>query len=385
MEKKLENLYVIAKCLEEIGGAWFFATYGLFLVSIGLNEWEFVGVNIVFMSVKTLLDPITGNLGDRVGQKKVYLWGIFMWGMGLFVYGFAKTFVVCAVAEAMSGVGAALISEALESWLKNLVSEKAVLRAQSREGFWARLATIPTALVGGWIGAKYGLQWPWFFAGVSTMSACFMIWFMFRNYKDETRAHVFSDADLNLWTITKEAWGDIPTRKVFVLVGIMSACMMPFNMYWQRVLVAANVRQEWMGAMWIGIALFTAFGSRLADKTVPSSKILAIIVAGIGVPMFWPQYLLTVPVLVVLAFLLHEIGRGMINPVLWTYFNRRVQNKTRASKNSLKSAAGSIGAVVGLSVSAVLTSHYSLTQIWAISAVALIGIAFWVIKWNHDN
>ena len=123
MNKRLENAFVLAKVLEEVGGAWFFATYGLFLVGIHLNEWEFVGVNIVFMTVKTLFDPITGNIGDRFGQKRVYLWGIFMWAIGLFVYGFAKNFVVCAIAESLSGIGAALISEALESWLKNLTDE----------------------------------------------------------------------------------------------------------------------------------------------------------------------------------------------------------------------------------------------------------------------
>ena len=375
---------MLAKCLEEIGGAFFFATYGMFLVSIGVNEMEYMGVNIVFMFAKTILDPLTGNWGDRMGQKKIYLWGLLLWAIGLFVYGFANAFWLCAIAETISGVGAAFRSGALESWLQNLTDEETGKAAQSKAGTWKRLATIPSALLGGIVGSIWGLHMPWIVAGVSSLVAMGAIWLLLRPFPDLFRKHKVSDADLDLWSIAKRAWSDTATRKVFIMVAVMFASIMPFNMYWQRVFYAASIKPEWMGSLWIGIALMTALGAKISGKLPVSSTTLALIVAGIGLPMFWPHLLINLPVLLVLTFLLHEVGRGGFDTIMWAYYNRRVANETRNSLNSLQSAAGSTGAIFGLIIAACLTYVITLPQIWAVSAIALIGLSVWVIRWNHD-
>ncbi len=383
MNNKLIRTFVLAKCLEEVGSAWFFAIYGLFLVSIGLNEMQFVGVNIAFMVARTLIDPPTGNLGDRIGHKKIYLVGLLLWAIGIGAYGFSRGFLVCVLAEVVSGIGSAFRSEALESWLKNRVNEKTMQKAQTEADFWGKLVIIPTAILGGIVGGLWGLRWPWFLSGITLLMATLATWYLLRGFEDRFD-HDKSSTDLGLLTVSKNAWREPVSRKIFILMAITSGCFMPFNMYWSRIFEASGGVATWMGSVWIGISLLGAMGSKIAGKLKISSKTIALMVASIGVPMFFPQFLTTRLPILVGVFLLHEIGRGGIGPILWGYFNRRVENNVRNTKNSLKSAAGSIGAIVGLLISGWLTRWFELTQIWAISAIVLIATALWVKRWNHD-
>lgn len=382
--KRLVRAFVWAKVLEEIGSAWFFPIYGLFLIGLHLNEWEYVGVNIVYMITRTMLDPLTGNWGDRFGQKRIYLFGLLLWSVGFAVYGTAENFWMCAVAEALSGVGFAFRSEALESWLKNQSDEATVHEAQSDAGWWSKLATIPTALLGAWVGARWGLHWPWFLAGATSLLALGITYLLLREFSDKSRHHVKSSEDLEIWTITKRAWGDIRTRKVFILVSIFSACFMPFNMYWQRIFVASGITMEWMGNIWIGIAITTALGAKMAKKARVTSRNMATIVTSMGIPMFFPQYFGEAPIWLIAMFLLHEVARGMLGVAVWTYFNRTLDNISRTTVNSLRSSASSVGSVIGLVVSGLLANLVGLPQIWAVSAIVLLAAAVWVSQWNHD-
>lgn len=382
MNNKIVKTFVLAKCLEEVGSAWFFATYALFLVSIGLNEMQFVGVNIAFMIAKTIIDPPTGNLGDRIGHKKIYLVGLLLWAIGIGAYGFSTSFLVCVLAEIVSGIGSAFRSEALESWLKNRVDEKTMQKAQAKAEFWGRLAIIPTAILGGIVGGLWGLRWPWFLSGITLLTATVVTWYLLKDFRDGFDHE--NGTDLNLLIVTRNAWNEQVSRKVFILMAITMGCFMPFNMYWSRVFESSGGVATWMGSVWIGISLFGAIGSMIAEKVRISSKTIALMVASVGLPMLFPQFLTGKLPLLVGVFLLHEIGRGGIGPILWGYFNRKVEDGVRNTKNSLKSAAGSTGAIVGLTISGLLTTWFSLTQIWTISAIVLIVTAVWVNKWNHD-
>jgi len=384
MENRMVRVFVLAKALERMATSWFFSTYVLFLQGIGLSLLEANLLNTIFMSISTVLDPFTGNWGDRIGQKKIYLFGILFWAMGNFTYGLARIFLVCATAEGLSAVGKAFISEALESWLRNQTNEEVTHKALSSSQFWTQIATVPSALLGGYIGSMWGLQWPWFFGAVTGL----IVWVIVRwQLKDlpEKKEEISKMVDLNLWTITKEAWKDPVLRQCFIAVAGLSACFQPFNMFWTVVFKTVSGATGWLGSMWIGIALAGALGGFLAKKMKSSSKNLAIVIASIGLPMlipiipgFWILTSLT-------PFLVHEIGRTTWVPILFSYTNRRIKNEVRTSVNSLRSAAGTLGAAVGLAVSGALTTWVSPIQVWAISAVALIIIAIWIWGWNHEN
>lgn len=384
MNKSIVTTFVWAKILASMGSAWAFSTYVLFLTGLGLNLFQVNLLNLIYMTVSTLLDPFTGNWGDRFGQKKIYMVGLFFWGLGMMLYGTAGVFWVCAAAETLAAIGHASMSEALESWLRNHCDEATTHTAIAKAGYWGRLATIPTALLGGLVGSLWGLLWPWILAGVTCGVALGLVWWQLRKLPERPEAEKATGEELHLWTIAKTAWRDPILRRTFVAVAILFACFQPFNMFWAPVFKEASGSTEWLGSLWMGIALTSALGSWLAKDWKTNSKGLGLVIASIGLPMLLTLFSGNWVVLLLVPFLLHEIGRSMWLPVLFSYTNRRISAKTRTSVNSLRSSAGSLGAAAGLLVSGVMTQWLTPTTIWGISAVILLLVALWVYRWNHD-
>ncbi len=384
MKKSVEDTFVLVKVIQSVGGSWTFSTYVLFLTGLGLPLYQVNILNFVYMSISSVLDPFTGNLGDRWGQKKIYMAGLLFWGLAMSLYGKANIFLICAVAEAVAAVGHAMMSEALESWLRNHCDEKCTHEAMSKSQFWAKIATIPSALLGGLIGSKFGYQWPWILAGVTSFVALGVVWVQLRKWPEKPDDYEEGEEDLRLWTIALNAWKDPILRRSFIAVAILFAAFQPFNMFWQVIFAQASGDASWMGSVWMGIAVTSAFGGWLAKKWKVSSKGLAFIVAMIGLPMLVPSIEGNWIVLILAPFLFHEVGRSMWLPVLFSYTNKRISSRTRTSVNSLRSSAGSLGAAVGLLVSGWLTTVMSPIHVWGVSAAMLILMSVWIWKWNHE-
>lgn len=381
-QKSIESTFVLVKILQEIGPAWTFSTYVLFLVGNSLSLFEVSMLNLVYMSVSTILDPFTGNLGDRIGQKKIYLMGLLFWALGMLIYGSSNSLEFFALAEATAAVGHALMSEALESWLRNQTDEKVSHQALSKAAYQSKLATIPTAVIGGIVGARWGLRWPWLLAAITCLITFLVAYWQLRLYPDRKRQE--NNRDLNLWSISKAAWKEPILRRSFVAVALITFTFQPFNMFWSVIFKEASGQSEWLGFLWMGIALTSALGSFLAKKWPVSSKGLAMIIFSIGLPMLLPLFKGNWIVLMLIPFLVHEIGRSTWVPILFSYTNRKIESSVRTSVNSLRSSAGTLGAAAGLLISGSLTKWLSPVEVWGISAIVLLIISLWIWRWNHD-
>jgi MFS family permease len=383
-QKSISRTFVLVKILEDVGSAWTFSTYVLFLVGSGLSLFKVNMLNLIFMSTSSILDPFTGNLGDRIGQKKIYMAGLFFWGLGMLVYGSSSWFWIFAAAEVTAAVGHALMSEALESWLRNHTNEDVTHKALSTSAYWARLATIPTAILGGLIGARYGLQIPWFLSGITSLVVLGIVWRQLKKFPERSKTTEPTTSELNLWTITKNVWKEPTLRRSFITVALITATFQPFNMFWSVIFKEASGSSGWLGFLWMGIALASALGSFLAKKWKISTKSLALIIASIGLPMLLPLLAGNWVLFILVPFLFHEIGRSTWVPVLFSYTNRKIDSGVRTSVNSLRSSAGTMGAAAGLLVSGILTRWLPPIVVWGISAGILLEVALWVRRWNHD-
>lgn len=383
-QRSIERTFVLVKILQDIGSAWTFSTYVLFLIGSGLSLFQVNMLNLIFMSLSTILDPFTGNLGDRIGQKKIYMAGLFFWGIGMFVYGSFQWFWIFALAEGIAAIGRAFMSEALESWLRNHTDELITHRAMSTAAYWAKIASIPTAVIGGLVGSRWGLQIPWFLAGITSMVVLGITWWQLRKYPEKPKLVEPTVVDLTLWKIAKDSWNDPILRRSFVAVALIMATFQPFNMFWSVVFKEASGKSEWLGFLWMGIALAGALGSFLAKKWKINAKGLALIIASVGAPMLLPLLAGNWILFILIPFLVHEIGRSTWMPVLFSYTNRRIDNSVRTSVNSLRSSAGTLGAAVGLLISGVMTMWLPPIVVWGVSAGILLLTALWVWRWNHD-
>ena len=81
----------------------------------------------------------------------------------------------------------------------------------------------------------------------------------------------------------------------------------------------------------------------------------------------------------VTGFLLHEVGRAATAPLLYTYSNDFIPDKVRSTVNSVFGSTGTIGAVIGLFFSGLLTTYRATVQVWAVSGCVLIALASWIL------
>lgn len=365
---------VIVEAVQRLVSGWSFATYVLFLLGNGLTLFHAGLINTTFMVVSFILDPITGRIADRVGQRKVYLWGQLAWGMGMAIYGFGRSFWAFLAAESIAAIGHALMSEALESWLRNSVNEDICHRAISFSKGVAYIAAVPTAVLGGVIGSVYGLEWPWRVSFVTCLMGVFLSWSLLRKFAVEKQEKAESDANFSVSSIIKLMWQSPPLRFTAIVAFGFTAAVQPFNMFWTMVLKQSSGSAWWLGFVWIGIASATAAGSFLTARI--KAKGISLSAFATGLPMLVPLLFPKTPAILV-GFLSHEVGRGAIIPQLFTYSNRYIENDYRSTANSLRSSAGGIGAAFGLVLSGVLTLWLSPLWIWGISATALIFLSIY--------
>lgn len=375
MNRKVVRGYLWSIVLESVARGWFGSTYQLFLTASGLTPWQMNLVNTIFMTISAVFDPFTGNLADRIGQKKVFLGGMAFWGIGTLVYGFSHTFWYFALAEGISAIGHALISEALESWMVNHIGAQEAKISMSNTGTYSRLAMIPTALLGGWIGSHFGWQWPWFFSAASTFAAIPTIWWLLKDIPERPTGYQVREIP-NTFSLIKKTFTHKELRFVAIVFLVTSACVQPFNMFWPLIFQKTSGQNNW-GGVWIGVAITSAIGAWLA-KRWPSSRFgIATSMLLIGVPMVFPALLSNVyPIL--LFFFSHEAGRDLSRLVLFNYANKHIDDYTRSTMNSVRSSLGTVGAALGLLVFGWLTNFVSPVQTWSISAVALILTALLV-------
>ncbi len=364
--------YLLAVLMNNLATGWFFSTYVLFLVDRGMSLQQANLINTVFMVLSFLLDPFTGKLADKIGQRRVYVAGLWTWAGGFLVYSLGNSFWHFAMAEAVSAAGHALISEALESWLRNVTDEKVAHETMSTTGAVAPIVFIPTAILGGIMGVSWGLQWPWVAAGVSGALVAIIAQKMLGQFS-EPKAEKQAERAPSVAEVTRLTLKSSRLRYTIIVAFGLGMCVMPFNMFWSVTFKDLGAKQEWLGLMWIPIAVLTAVGAAWARKQTNGSsvaKAIALIGAPMLLPFLWPSFW---PVATFFSF--HEIGRGAIRPILFTYSNRHIENHYRSTANSIRSAMWTLGGATGLIASGFLTKILTPVEIWAVSAVILLILA----------
>lgn len=375
---RISRAFLIIKALQSLSAGWFFGTYVLFLLDHELTLLDANLLNAGFMTTNFLLDPFTGRLADRVGQKKVYVWGQVFFGFGMLFYGLGRTFPIFLLAEMVGAIGTALMSEALESWLRNNMSEKATHRILSRTSALASLATIPSAVLGSILGARLGFHWPWLMAALASVLTATTACTLLARLPESRLGSRGEESLLTIQHVIRQVWQSPPLRFTAVVTLFSAAAFQPLNMFWSPVFRQVSGSAWWLGIMWVGIALATAIGAYWADGAWKkfNAASIAIVLLATGLPLaVAPVVSGSLPLIAV--FLMHEVGRGSLRPLLFTYSNRYIEDSNRSTTNSIRAAAQTLGGAIGLLASGFLTIVFSPLDIWGLSAIALILLALY--------
>jgi uncharacterized membrane protein YfcA len=154
------------------------------------------------------------------------------------------------------------------------------------------------------------------------------------------------------------------------------------NMFWTPIMKEQSGSSWWLGSLWIGVALATSLGSKMANSRFLKVNGWGLCVSLLfsGVPILFSPFLNHRLGILVATFLWHELGRGALNPTLFTYANKHIPNRIRSTANSVRSSTRTLGSAIGLLVSGYLTLFISPLTIWGLSALALIVLALYVIR-----
>lgn len=362
--------------LQSLGVGWFFGTYTLFLIGNGMSLFQATLLNAFFMATDTIFNPYTGKLADKYGQKKLFLSGQIFWFAGMFWYGLSRSFWGFAVAEIISAIGSALMSDALESWLRNNLPEETVHKAMSHSGAFQAIGIIPAATLGALIGAKWGMHWPWFIAaatGILVVTVTVkMLWKLPEVYKNG------GEEVMGVLEVARTSLKSPTLRTVAVVTFVVAMCTQPFNMFWAPILKESSGQSWWLGSLWIGISVMASLGSYWAKKQNDGTGVVRMILL-IGLPMLIASITRSIVPLTSM-FLFHEFGRGAYRPILFTFANKQISNRCRSTANSLMSSTKTLGAAVGLLVFGAMTNVLKPIETWSVSALVLLALAGWMWK-----
>jgi MFS family permease len=377
MERKAVRAFVILKILEGACLGFIATTYVPFLQSRGLSLFQSTQVNVAFMLAMALLDPLTGSLGDKIGQKKTYILGFFFVGVGTFVYGSGHGFWTFVLAESISAIGTALWSKALESWIRTLYGKEVCHQAISKGGYYSRIFSIAIGFVGSLAAANYGLQIPWFIGSVVSFSSIAAGLLITKSFPDSTK-----DEDRGSIRDAIRLVVGVPELRFTAVVScVLSLSFQALNMFWSPTFEMLIGSLRWHGFIWAGIAIFSFTGFYLVRKmTNPNKAAVGISVYLTGVPVLVAALFFSNNLWALLAgFLLHEVGRAAVISLIFTYSNDFIPDKIRATVNSVFGSMGTVGAIIGLLGSGFLTEYRTTAQVWAVSGCVLLALSTWIL------
>ena len=357
-----------------------FSTYSVFLMAKGLNLFEINLVNCFFMAGVFLMEIPTGAYADVLGRKTSFVASCFVAGVGMLAYYMAEGFWGCVVAELIVAVGFALHSGAFEAWVVDSLRHEHVrgdLHALfRRERYVSEIGIIAGSLFGGYL-ARYDLALPRLFEGIAFLIlGIIALYIMREDYFVRSQSRI--DLAAFRTVVNESIHYGIRRKSILYVIAfgtLITMCFQSLNMQWQvRFAQDFAFDTRALGWTFVGISLFVMLGSYLSRRFMAiignekRALILSQIITVVGILAASCSF---GPLVVLPAFYLHELGRGMITPLKRAYMNKRIPSKQRATIISFDSMIAKVGAFVGLLVGGVLAERHSISAAWVVSGVAL--------------
>lgn len=372
-------MFLLIRVVEGAATGFFFPVYTPLLSEHGLDEFQMGIVNFFFFTGNWLFDPFTGNLADRFGRRKVYVAGSVFGIIAYLVYANTSIFAGFVTAEITAAIGSALKSEALESWLYDLVGETTQHKIISHSMVLSKLAGIIPSAVAGYLAVSKGLAIGWWLAAGMSVVSLFLavVIYLYLPSGNDIDEHARRIIPPGVLQVTKLVLRNPKTLRLLIANFVLVMAFMPINMYWPQMYDRLELPVQLRGIMSFVIFVPIMLGSLLTGHnkyfTVTPKGLLRTVVI-LGVPLLtiglfphWSIYLI--------GLTLHELGRGVINPLIRTIFSVHVKKEYRSTASSIRAASGTLGGSVGLLALGWVTSQYGPTTAWLISGVLISLVA----------
>ena len=377
-------VYYFLVFLEDLAFGLHASIYVLFLLSQNLNLFQVNVVNFVFMMGCFLFELPTGAFADLYGRKKSLVLGYLLFSFAFYLYFISNSFVMFVLAEAIGAIAFTFISGAQEAWIvdevKKSTSTKRIDLVFSHGHIISRFAGLLSGLIGAYIGVL-SLRIPMLLTAIMLfLTAVYVLFVVKERFIKPEKVQGITRVR-SLIVTAKEGIKFASFHKVILMILITSfltnfAFQAP-NMYWSPRFNDLAGNQIWIvGWIWAGMSLSMMTGSYVIryfinrDKSYTQISIIAILL--IGVPLLLSA-LSNIFSIVLISFLLHEVGRGMHQPIQKGYLNSFLSHSHRATIFSFNSMIGNLGAGTGLLVLGLIAHTISIQFSWIVAAILVLA------------
>jgi EmrB/QacA subfamily drug resistance transporter len=144
-------------------------------------------IMLAYMVAQTVVVLMAGSLADRLGRKKLYLWGMIVFTIASFVAGFMATAEWLIILRILQGIGGAMVMANSTAIVADAFPKKELGRALGVNIMVVAVGQIIGPVLGGWLTTSYGWPWTfWFNVPFGIISIVWGIWAMgFSDIKPE--------------------------------------------------------------------------------------------------------------------------------------------------------------------------------------------------------
>ena len=372
---------VIASLLCKFGITVIAALYVLFLRHEGLNVEEVNQVNAVFFITLLIFEIPTGALADVIGRRNAVVIACGIEALGLFIYAGTHTFIGFAVAEVLCAFGGTLYSGAFYAWLHDQLEKEGRAHEQQRIMAMTNMCEQVTWVIAAAIGtfvAQWGYSYAFILGGIAMLCCGVYSARVLHDGAYEKRS--FSKILPMLWEGVDYARKHRAIRTLFTIDLIQWASLMAINMQWPFRFEPFLPNDTWLSGINALMAVGMFVGAEVArrmyitryGRTMAATELL--IAAGILVAALSHNF----PI-ILLAFVIHEAGRGFFIPVRQSFLNKCITSShKRATVISCQALSRDAGGIIGLKLSGFIALHYSIPTAWVISGLALVTTIFFI-------
>ncbi len=362
--------------------------YVPFLLSIGLSLADVALINVAYWLTVSAAELPTGMWADGRGRAWSIRTGTLLLGLSFIGYALARGFASAMVCEMAGAVGTAFLSGAQQAWITDALKKRgegdSLGRVFGAAALWRSLGLLGGGLVGAVVGAA-DLRLSIAAAGAFMLIALGV-----------AARRLNGDGEPETRMTEKQAFCASAAalrrdRGLLWSVAVLTAfgLVLPFNLYW-TVFFREGFGQAWLGLVWLPIYSANAAAGWIVRKwNVAAGRetagvILAVTLTGAGLAGAGLAAGVAVPFLWALG---HEIGRGLFDPLLDTYTQRRIESPYRATFGSFQSLIGRAGFGIVLIGTWLLTrgrtpdaSTVRLTWVAAGLLLSAAAAVFWLFR-----
>lgn len=349
---------------------------GLFLISPvvvffyqqrGLNYFQILSLESVFVLFMLLFEIPTGLFADKYGRKLSIIIGSLLIGTESIIYLFANNYIIFAISYAISAIGLTFLSGTVEAFiydhLKSHKLEGEMKKAMGMYGASASLAGMVAPILGSLI-AKDLLSEQFTILLIISAFSAFIAFLLSFLLKDTKKRYVEEDNPLQL---LKDGFNVLKNNSSLMRIVLLAIFTSPFffvlSYLFQPYLRQANVGIAWFGPILsislLAAAMFQKYAYKF-EKVLGMTKAILLITIIPGV-LYLLMSAIFSPVLSTMLFIILQGTIGLREPLFADYKNIHIPSRVRATT---------------LSIISMFTSFYLIIMRLIIGKLADINLAY---------